>query len=287
MATLGRLRHALREPAPLRFLLLRWLDRHLNLFSYSTKLEIGSIERPHYGYGLRQAALLAKRLGHSTVSAIEFGVAGGYGLLNLEMHAMHVTKETGVQVAIYGFDTGGGMPPPADYRDIPYLWQAGYFTMDQARLRSRLAKANLVIGNVAETVRSFCEVDNPPPIGFISFDLDYYSSTLSALQIFAADHKYLMPRVVCYLDDMVGDVDYAYNDFTGELLAINEFNASHSNIKIAPVRGLRFFGHRLPAVWHEQIFVAHLFSHPDYGRPISELTQIQLEPESTPRRPAT
>ncbi len=278
---LSRLRQALREPVPLRFLLLRWLDRHLDLFSYSTKLEIGSIERPHYGHGVLHAALLAKRLGHSAITAIEFGVAGGAGLLNLEMHAKHATKETGVRVAIYGFDTGAGMPSPLDYRDIPYLWQAGYFRMDQEKLRSRLGGAKLMIGNVGETVGTFCATENPPPIGFISFDLDYYSSTLSALQILTENHKYFLPRVACYFDDMVGDIDWAYNEFTGELLAITEFNATHPSIKIAPVRGLRFFGRRLPAVWHEQTFVAHRFDHPDYGRPTSELTQLHLGPERT------
>lgn len=279
---LGRLRHALREPVPLRFLLLRGLDRRLDLFSYSTKLEIGSIERPYYGHGVLHAAQLAKRLGHSAVSVLEFGVAGGNGLLNLEMHAAKVTKETGVRVAIYGFDTGAGMPPPLDYRDMPYLWQAGYFRMDLEKLGRRLRQAKLMIGNVADTVDSFCEAEQPPPIGFISFDLDYYSSTLAALRIFTARHEYLLPRVACYLDDTVGDIDYAYNEFTGELLAISEFNATHPSIKIAPVRGLRFFGQRLPAVWHEQIFVAHLFEHPNYGRPTSELTELHLQQEPTP-----
>ncbi len=283
---LGRLRHALREPVPLRFLLLRGLDRRLDLFSYSTKLEIGSIERPYYGHGVLHAAQLAKRLGHSAVSVLEFGVAGGNGLLNLEMHAAKVTKETGVRVAIYGFDTGAGMPPPLDYRDMPYLWQAGYFRMDLEKLGRRLRQAKLMIGNVADTVDSFCEAEQPPPIGFISFDLDYYSSTLAALRIFTARHEYLLPRVACYLDDTVGDIDYAYNEFTGELLAISEFNATHPSIKIAPVRGLRFFGQRLPAVWHEQIFVAHLFEHPNYGRPTSELTELDLQQESTPSRAA-
>ncbi len=273
-----RLRQALQAPVPLRFLLLRELDRRLNLFSYSTKLAIGSIDRPYYGHGVLHAAQLAKHLGHSAVTAIEFGVAGGNGLLNLEMHAAHVTKETGVSVAIYGFDTGLGLPPPLDYRDIPYLFQAGYFRMDPEKLGRRLRQAKLVIGNVADTVGSFCEAENPPPIGFISFDLDLYSSTLAAMQILTAKHEYLLPRVVCYFDDTVGDIDYAYNEFTGEMLAINEFNATYPRIKVALVRGLRFFGQRRPAVWHEQIFVAHLFDHLDYGRPTLGTTQLHLQP---------
>lgn len=274
---LGAVWQTLREPVPARFLALRWLDRRLNFFGYPTKLEIGSVDRPHYGHGLLHAAMLARKLGHAAVSAVEFGVAGGNGLANLEMHAVHVTKLTGVRVAIYGFDTGTGLPPPTDHRDIPYLWQAGYFAMDQEKLRARLRGSKLLIGRVEDTVTSFCDREEPPPIGFISFDLDYYSSTAAALKIFLADHKYLLPRVVCYVDDMTGDLDWAYNDFTGELLAINEFNAAHSDVKIAPVRGLRFFGQWLPKSWHEQMFVAHLFRHPDYNRPTSaELSQLHL-----------
>ena len=32
------------------------------------------------------------------------------------------------------------------------------------------------------------------------------------------------------------------------------------------MNGLRFWGARIPQYWHEQIFVAHLFTHPDYGQ---------------------
>lgn len=273
---LQSIRNALREPVPFRFLVFRWLDRRLNLFAYSTKLEIGSVERVHYGHGLLQAATLAKKLGHPAITAIEFGVASGSGLLALEHHAERVQKETGVQITIYGFDTGRGMPQPVDYRDIPYLWQEGYFAMDQEKLQKRLKNAKLRIGDVEETVAKFCEEETPPPIGFISFDLDYYSSTIAAFKIFSMDAKYMLPRVACYFDDMTGDIDWAYNDFTGELLAIDEFNASHADIKISPVRGLRFFGHRLAQCWHEQMFVAHFFRHPDYNRPTSEMTQIPL-----------
>src|SRR5262249_32077140 len=137
--------------------------------------------------------------------------------------------------------------------------QAGYYAMDQDRLKARLRSARLVLGPVEETVPAFCQQSNPPPIGVIAFDLDYYSSTVAALRILEAEHRYLMPRVACFFDDMCGDIDSAYNEFTGELLAIKEFNAAHEHVKLAPVQGLRFFGSRLPQLWHEQVFVAHLF----------------------------
>lgn len=41
---LSKIRAALREPIPLRFLILRWLDRRFDLFAYLTKLELGSLD---------------------------------------------------------------------------------------------------------------------------------------------------------------------------------------------------------------------------------------------------
>jgi hypothetical protein len=78
---------------------------------------------------------------------------------------------------------------------------------------------------------------------------------------------------------MAGDIDWAYNEFTGELFTIKEFNAAHHDIKLAPVQGLCFFG-KNPQLWQEQIFVAHIFKHADYCRPISGLTQLSLAPRA-------
>jgi hypothetical protein len=195
---------ALAEPVPIRFLALRLLDKGFGFLSYKDKVRYGSIDRPHYGYGVHQAALLARKLGVPRISAIEFGVAGGEGLLALERHAELARKDTGVEVVTYGFDTGMGLPPPEDVRDVPYLFEAGDYVMEVDWLRQRLNGSKLVLGDVAQTVGGFCERENPPPIGFISLDLDFHSSTLAALRIFQADHRYFLPRVVCYVDDMVG-----------------------------------------------------------------------------------
>ncbi len=266
------------EPLPLRFLLLQAVDRWFHFLPYPSRLRYQTIDRAHYGHCLWQAALLARRLGKTHISAIEFGVAGGNGLVALERHARLVREETGVVVDVYGFDTGTGMPPSTDHRDLPYLWQPGYFAMDVAALRARLEPSTrLILGQVEETVGRFLREETCAPIGFIAFDLDYYSSTLAAMHILEAEPERLLPRIACYLDDMVGDIDWAYNEFTGELAAVHDFNAAHEHVKIAPVRGLRFSQHRIPQVWHEQIFVAHLFRHPDYGRPVSDLTQLPLD----------
>lgn len=262
---------------PAHLVVLRMLDTKLGLLSYPAKLGLGSIARPQYGHCLLHAAKLAAKLGRKRISAIEFGVAGGNGLVALEMHAEQVTRTTGVEVDIYGFDTGQGMPPPADWRDLPYLFQEGSFRMDVDKLKARLRKAKLILGPVESTVDSFFERENPAPVGFVVFDLDYYSATTVALKILEGPHGNLLPRVACYVDDMVGDLDWAYSEFTGELLAIREFNEKHNHIKVAPVQGMRFFADRVPMQWHEQIFCAHLFTHPDYGRPVADFTQLPLE----------
>ncbi len=257
---------SLSEPTPTRFVVLRALDSMFNFLSYENKLRVRSITRSQYGFGLLQAGRLAARLGMKRISAIEFGVAGGNGLLGLENHARSVTRETGVEIEIYGFDSGSGLPAPDDYRDMPYAWEQGFYAMDVEKLRNRLTSAKLVLGDVRETVPSFGE-SNPAPIGFISFDLDYYSSTTAALRILDLPFETLLPRVFCYFDDVAGGPAYCYNEFTGELLAINEFNQAHEDRKLARIAGLRHNFRSLPALWHEQMYVAHLFKHPHYNTP--------------------
>jgi hypothetical protein len=269
-------RAALREPVPLRFLVMRWLDRRFGLFSYLTSLELGSVDRAWYGYPLLHSAWVARKLGYARISAIEFGVAGGNGLVALERHAERVHAETGVEVAVYGFDTGEGMPPPLDVRDMPYLWQSGYFAMDRAKLAGRLRFAKLELGNVADTVADFFAKENPPPIGFISFDLDYYSSTAAALKILDGDHSRYLPRVACYFDDLAGGILDAYSEFSGEILAIAEFNEARADVKISRVRGLRHHSNNIPAQWHEKVYIAHRFSHPDYDKPIADTVELAL-----------
>lgn len=136
--------------------------------------------------------------------------------------------------------------------------------MDESKLRKRLRRAQLMIGPVDETVPAFIQ-DKPAPVGFISFDLDYYSSTTHAFNLLNANSALLMPRIHCYFDDIMGS---PYSDFTGERLAIREFNDAHRFRKLSPIHGLHYF---LPRqYWHEpwpmQMFLAHIFDHPLYTR---------------------
>lgn len=267
---MNRVRELFLEPAPVRKI-LRGAIRRLNIGNYRFRLGIGAILRPHYGYLLYQAAQLAAALGEPRVSVLEFGVAGGAGLMSFEHHAQEVEKLFPVKIDLYGFDTGAGLPPPLDYRDLPYHWQEGFFEMDVAALKARLKTAKLVIGDVRDTLDTFFDQYNPAPVGAVSFDLDYYSSTVTALKLFDDAPSQFLPRVYCYFDDVFGGEGELHGDYTGERLAIREFNDSHERVKLSPI----YYLHAFPAApaWHYQMWSAHLFDHRNYNRFVSPNNQ--------------
>lgn len=216
-----------------------------------------------YAWGVLQGASLAKVLGLRRMSVFEFGVAGGSGLVSLERIAELVERKTAVGIDVYGFDTGKGLPKPKDHRDVPYMWEEGDFSMDEAALRSRLKRAQLKLGLIERTVPEFLRTDFAP-VAFVSIDVDLYSAAKQALTLLDADQTKLLPRVFCYFDDIMG---YGYNDFTGERLAIHEFNAEHTMQKLSPIYGLKWFVPREFSNdrWIEMLQIAHLFDHPSYG----------------------
>jgi hypothetical protein len=221
--------------------------------------------RPHFVWGVLHGVHLAKAIGINRVSVIEFGVAGGNGLISLERAAKKIEPIFEIGIDVYGFDTGAGLPKPQNYRDLPNLWAQGAFPMDFEKLKRRLTKAKLLIGLVEDTISRFIQ-SIPAPVAFISFDLDYYTSTVEAFRLFDANPAVLLPRIHCYFDDIMG---FTYSDYTGERLAIAEFNVSHDMRKISPIYGLKYF---LPAPynqadWSEAFFLAHIFDHDLYGRP--------------------
>ena len=114
---------------------------------------------PQYLYGLLCAVRTAKAIGEKKVTAIEFGVAGGNGLLALEKHAEVVEKEFEVSVDVVGFDTTSGLPQGSDPRDCPFAFQGGEFSMDVEKIKSRLTRASLRIGDVKNTVQTFMDED--------------------------------------------------------------------------------------------------------------------------------
>ena len=187
-------------------------------------------KRPAYLLGVLAAAEQAKQQGVPAISVIEFGVAGGDGLVTLQDEAEAVERATGVSIAVYGFDAGGLPALIGDYRDHPDVWQAGDYPMHEESVRRRLAaRTTLILGNVKDTVPTFFADFSPAPIGFVSFDMDLYSSTREALRIFTRLDKAMLRHVPLYFDDIGHIFDHRY---AGELLAIHEFNETTRSVKI-------------------------------------------------------
>jgi len=260
-------------PRPFRFALFRRTVPLL--FSYQDRLALGQVDRPHYGYCIFQAARLAELLGYPKISVIEFGCGGGNGLLNAEMHIKEVAKIFDVDIELYGFDMGSGLPPLKDYRDIPHYFQPGLYEMDRKSLEEKLSLATLVIGDIRDTGKTFFEQYNPAPVACVFHDLDFYSSTSDALKLFDMDSKHFLPRVFMYFDDIIGDDLWLCNEFTGELLAIDEFNRNHGDKKISINNAVQF---QYPDTrWAHQIYIYHDFSHQKYNEFVGKKAQREHE----------
>lgn len=242
---------------------------HLNIISlfvalfggFRAKVAHDLVLRHHHAYSILNCADLAIALGIREVTLVEFGVAAGAGLLNICSICEAVTRETGVKFRVFGFDTGRGMPPPLSYKDHPELYQEGDFPMNCEALKNSLPLfARFVIGNVSDTVGPFLrEIDSAAPIGFVSLDIDYYSSAKEALRVLQGRPEQYLPRTIVYLDDLE---DQSHNTYCGELLAVKKFNQENELRKIERHRFLR--GYRLfkNARWIDHIFTCHVLDHP-------------------------
>jgi hypothetical protein len=219
--------------------------------------------RPSYTWGVLHSVHLAKTLGINRVSVIEFGVAGGNGLIALDRVAEKLESMMGVVIDVYGFDTGVGLPKPEDYRDLPNLYTESSFCMDVDGLKKRLNKAQLKLGLVENTIPQFID-SGAAPVAFVSIDLDYYSSTMQAFKILEAGAALLLPRIHFYFDDIMG---FTFSEYNGERLAIADFNRSNDMRKISPIYGLEYFlpAQHAHAPWAEQFYMAHIFDHELYG----------------------
>ena len=248
-------------------IVFRNIFRHF--FDYKTDVLLGLEFRPHYALCLLLAAEDAKKIGVKRLKVFELGCAGGSGLIDLQYLTKRVECYTGVSFEIHGFDCGTGLPPSDDRRDCLYLWEDGDFPMNMDKLQANLLPTTqLHIGNVADTLDSACQASDCP-IGVVFFDMDYYTSTMSALGTLSLLRpSSLLPRTVTYFDDLLNTSDYS-----GELLAINEFNSLSEDRKISRIPQLPSF---LSLKWQnwiflgEKIFCMHSFDHDQYSTRITD-----------------
>jgi hypothetical protein len=117
----------------------------------------------------------------------------------------------------------------------------------------------------------------PPksPIGYVVVDLDYYSSSFIALQLFSQAPQLYLPFVVTYFDDIVFD---EHNSACGELLAIREFNTAHRNRIIEQPAFLPARRVYKRAPWLKQTFFCHILDHAARARSGESAPQILENP---------
>lgn len=242
----------IREP-PFRLLTYCLVRRFAK--SIRTKERWDAVERPQYLTGVLAAADQAVREGIAEISVFEFGVAGGNGLVAMQAYAAAVELETGIRIRVVGFDTGDGLPELCgDYRDHPDAWRAGDYPMDWRALSHQLLpRTTIILGRISDTLPRFLG-QTSSTTGFVACDLDLYSSTNDALQIFSLPGRRMLRRVPIYFDDI--DV-FCNHRFAGELLAIDEFNRDNASVKIDHWRGLRADRTFVDHSWIEKMYVAH------------------------------
>jgi hypothetical protein len=228
---------------------LRKLFREIAAKIRSGKLDLG---RYHYAQSVTLSVLQAIYCGYERLALVEFGVAAGAGLLDLCKAAQFFRDELGMDIAVYGFDNATGLPPPADYRDHPEMWGAAQFKMpDPAILRAKLPDfAELVIGDIKDTIGGAEAKLDGARIGFVSIDVDYYSSTIAAMQFFKLAPQNYLPAPIVYFDDILHSL--LYNKWCGEELAIEEFNKENQFRKLQENRNFRI----------RHFHVLHVLDHP-------------------------
>lgn len=204
-------------------------------------------ERRNYAIGAVLGALQAKKVGLERVRFVEFGVAGGAGLLALCRIAQVIEKHFKITVEVVGLDNGEGLFEPKGYRDHPEIWSAGQFSMGgEDSLGPKLPPfCSLIMGDIADTVG---QLEGGAPIAFASIDVDYYSSTAPILAWFGgASVDLLLPATVLYFDDVL--LNWSYSPGAGEALAIAEFNTG----------GRRRIDLKVPAA---HLYALQVFDHP-------------------------
>ncbi|MGM0585538.1 MAG: hypothetical protein ACQEUZ_12910 [Pseudomonadota bacterium] len=230
------------------------------------------LERAYYAYPMMLAAAQARRIGLPGFVAVELGVWRGEGLLNLASLARTISDAYGLEIRVAGFDTGAGMPDFIGWPDHPELWHEGDLKMpDPEALRRALPdNAELILGDVAETVPAFAGRLSPDmPLGFVSLDVDFYSSSVNALKILDnPDPSAYLPAVPIYVDDSY--IGVTQHELSGEALAIHMRNLPEMR-RIEAGRfdevGCLILRKRVRprgsgATWHHCMWFAHMHRHP-------------------------
>lgn len=233
---------------------------NLNEKKYFDLISHGIIPRPQYALGLFLSASLASQIGYKKISAIEFGCWEFEGLVDLEHYATEIEKIFEVEIEIYGFEGGEGLPPPADYKDRLYQFSKGEMRSTSIH-KNKLKKSKIIYGDFKHTVPQFINTKTFAPIASLFNDADYFSSTKISLEILRQENK--LPKVFLYFDDL----NFS-SSCTGELGAINDFNKlNETKIDVIPE-----FAETLAMYWRKwaflgkRFYIHHDFNHDKYDQ---------------------
>jgi hypothetical protein len=152
--------------------------------------------------------------------------------------------------------------------EITEIWNTGEFKPpDVNAIRNNLPSwAHLLVGDTLSTIPEFTEKFVDSKIAFVSLDLDYYSSTVSALKLFEMQPDHYVPAVPVYVDDV--DDLISYNEWCGEAAAINEFNQAHEFRKISQKYNFNI----------QRFHVCHVLDHPVRTGEIKLSNQLIIPP---------
>lgn len=198
---------------------------------YRERFATYNLPRMWYAKGIDDAVQLAKLTGVNHISVLEFGVASGAGLINMEFHAQEQERLSGIKIDVYGFDSGVGLIfDEEDSRNIAWRFGMGDYATEEQELVPLLRKAKMIYGDICETAQEFINSGNHAPIGFVSIDVDNYTPAAAILNMLGnPNDKHFLPRVRLYFDDLASDME-----FQGEALAVKEFNDNYQDMKISP-----------------------------------------------------
>lgn len=226
------------------------------------------LPRMWYAICIVNAVIDAKKYGYDRISVIEFGVSSGNGLYCAELLCEACERQYGVEIDLYGFDSGEGLYlARKGGDDLPNIFGSGWYRDDMNDVRKRLRKAKLVVGDICDTTKNF--LPSVAPIGAMFIDVDLYTPTVAILRMLEKEDTFYLPEVYLYFDDLTMHSGLKntnklgrFFENQGEWLAVREFNARNRDLKISPESIMiePHYNHKT-----SKIKICQRFKHPKFG----------------------
>jgi hypothetical protein len=131
---------------------------------------------------------------------------------------------------------------------------------DRAGLVRRIeGRARLIFGDINYTIEQLKPLLSPNnPLGFVAIDVTLYSATAGALRCLEwAPDLYPLGVSMCFDDTQF----FFANEWSGELLAMKEFNARNEHRKIGEDRSLPVRRPPQHMGWYRSMFICHVLDH--------------------------